>query len=233
MIAGYAANAQMPLQVGVGTTPNDHTGDPLRTAFIKHNTNVTAIYDSLDILRSLIGSGGGDGTWGSITGTLSNQTDLQTALNAKAPTVSPTFTVSASLPAGTSIGTVSSTEIANIDGSTSNIQAQLNDTTTLDFGINARTASYTLALSDNYKLVTMSSASALTLTVPPNSAVAFPIGANITIVGINTGQVTIAAGSGVTINSAASALKLRLQYSTATLIKTAENTWLLMGDISS
>ena len=233
MIAGYAANAQMPLQVGVGTTPNDHTGDPLRTAFIKHNTNVTAIYDSLDILRSLIGIGGGEAIWGYITGTLSNQTDLQTALNAKAPTVSPTFTISATLPTSTSIGSVSSTEIGYVDGVTSNIQTQFNDTTTLDFGINARTASYTLALSDNYKLVTMSSTSALTLTVPPNSAVAFPIGANITIVGINIGQVTIAAGSGVTINSAGAALKLRVQYSTATLIKTATDVWLMMGDISS
>ncbi len=34
----------------------------------------------------------GGGTWGSITGTLSAQTDLQTALNAKAPLASPTFT---------------------------------------------------------------------------------------------------------------------------------------------
>ena len=33
--------------VNVGSVPNDHTGDPLRTAFQKHNTNITAIYDSL------------------------------------------------------------------------------------------------------------------------------------------------------------------------------------------
>lgn len=42
--------------------------------------------------------GGGGGTWGSITGTLSSQTDLQTALNAKAAIASPTFTGTASAP---------------------------------------------------------------------------------------------------------------------------------------
>lgn len=36
--------------------------------------------------------GGSGGAWGGITGTLSDQTDLQTALNAKAPSASPTFT---------------------------------------------------------------------------------------------------------------------------------------------
>jgi hypothetical protein len=37
-------------------------------------------------------AGAAGGTWGSITGTLSSQTDLQTALNLKAPLASPTFT---------------------------------------------------------------------------------------------------------------------------------------------
>lgn len=45
----------------------------------------------------------GINTWGSITGTLSNQTDLQAALNAKAPISSPTFTGTVTIPAGASI----------------------------------------------------------------------------------------------------------------------------------
>lgn len=143
------------------------------------------------------------------------------------------FTGTITLPATTSIGNVSNVEIGYIDGASSNIQGQLNDTITLDILINARTSAYTLVLTDNYKLVTMSSVSALTLTVPPNASVAFPIGANITIVGILSGQVTIAAGAGVTINSADGKLKLRVQYSSATLIKIALNTWLLIGDIAT
>jgi hypothetical protein len=38
--------------------------------------------------------------WGEITGSISSQTDLQTALNAKAPLASPTFTGTVTLPAG-------------------------------------------------------------------------------------------------------------------------------------
>ena len=144
-----------------------------------------------------------------------------------------TFTGTTTLAATTSIGNISATEIGYLDGTTSNIQTQFNDTATLDLQINARSASYTLALTDNYKLVTMSSASAINLTVPPNSSVAFPVGANITIVGINTGQVSIVAGSGVTIYSADSKLKLRVRYSSATLIKLATDTWLLIGDIAT
>lgn len=43
------------------------------------------------------------GTWGSITGTLSNQTDLNTALGLKAPLASPTFTGTVTIPSGASI----------------------------------------------------------------------------------------------------------------------------------
>lgn len=56
--------------------------------------------------------GGGGGTWGSITGTLSAQTDLQAALDAKAPIDSPTFTgtpVAPTAAAGTNTTQVATT----------------------------------------------------------------------------------------------------------------------------
>ena len=144
------------------------------------------------------------------------------------------------LPSTTSIGTVSSTEIGYVDGATSNIQDQLNDTTDLEtvflpkhLTLNAPTASYTLVLTDDAKIVTVSVATANTLTVPLNSSVAFPVGTQITIVQIGAGQTTITATSGVTINSAGGALKLRVQYSSCTLIKTATDTWLCIGDITT
>ena len=77
------------------------------------------------------------------------------------------------------------------------------------------------------------SASANTVTVPPNSSVAFPVGSQLIILQTNTGQTTIAAGSGVTINSSGSKLKLTGQWSAATLIKRATNTWVLVGDITA
>ena len=45
--------------INVGASPNDKTGDPLRTAFQKVNSNLTAIYDSLDNKAPLIGTASG------------------------------------------------------------------------------------------------------------------------------------------------------------------------------
>jgi hypothetical protein len=94
-----------------------------------------------------------------------------------------------------------------------------------------KTASHTLVLSDKDKLVEMNSSSANTLTVPLNSSEAFPIGSQINILQTGTGQTTIAPVSGgVTIN-ATPGLKLRARWSSATLIKRAENVWVLAGDL--
>ena len=93
--------------------------------------------------------------------------------------------------------------------------------------------SYTLALTDVAYIVEMNNASANTVTVPPNSSVAFPVGSQLIVLQTNTGQTTIAAGSGVTINSSGSKLKLTGQWSAATLIKRATNTWVLVGDITA
>lgn len=100
--------------------------------------------------------------------------------------------------------------------------------------INAQTGTtYTLVIGDAGKFVTMSNASANTLTVPPNSSVAFPVGTVINIAQGGAGQTTIAAGGGVTIGSADAKLKLRVQYSSCSIIKTDTDTWILVGDITS
>lgn len=54
--------------------------------------------------------GGGSATWGGITGTLSAQTDLQTALNLKAPLASPSLTGTPTAPTATT--TTSTTQVA-------------------------------------------------------------------------------------------------------------------------
>ena len=101
-----------------------------------------------------------------------------------------------------------------------------------DVSTNARTASYTLVLTDKNKIVEMGVGSANTLTVPLNSSVAFPVGSQINILQTGSGQTTITATGGVTIN-ATPGLKMRAQWSYATLVKRAENTWVLVGDISA
>jgi hypothetical protein len=102
----------------------------------------------------------------------------------------------------------------------------------INLSLNAQTGTdYTTVLSDNGKLVTLSNASPITLTVPANTSVAYSIGAQINITQIGAGQVTVAGTGGVTVN-ATPGLKLRAQWSAATLIKIDTDSWLLTGDLS-
>jgi len=101
-----------------------------------------------------------------------------------------------------------------------------------DMATSAQTASYTLVLADKAKVVEMNVASANNLTVPLNATVAFPVGTQIHMVQVGSGQTTVVATGGVTINSATT-LKLRAQWAAATLIKRAENTWVLVGDLAT
>jgi hypothetical protein len=82
------------------------------------------------------------------------------------------------------------------------------------------------------RLVTVSSASAVTVPVPNNSIDPVAIGSRVDFVQTGAGQVTISPESGVTIN-ATPGRKLRAQYSAATLIKTGTNVWLLIGDLAA
>jgi hypothetical protein len=105
------------------------------------------------------------------------------------------------------------------------------DDTTLSF--NAQTGTtYTLVAADLGKLVTLSNAGAITLTIPPS---VFATGNIINIQQIGAGQVTMAQGAGVTITSTgatASAPKLKNQYSAASIICTGSNTFTVIGDLS-
>jgi len=105
----------------------------------------------------------------------------------------------------------------------------INDSTTL---VN-KTSSYTVALSDAGKTLTIDSASNLDITVPPNSSTAFPVGSRIDVVGVGSGTVTFVQGSGVVINSKNSNKKISARYSAATIIKTDTNTWVLIGDLTA
>ncbi len=91
---------------------------------------------------------------------------------------------------------------------------------------------YTLALTDSGKLVELSNAAAITLTVPTNGTTAFPTGTQIDILQTGAGQVTVG-GAGVTLQSEGSKLKLKGQYAAATLIKRATDTWVLIGNTSA
>lgn len=105
----------------------------------------------------------------------------------------------------------------------------LNDATTLL----PKTASYTAALTDAGKTVTMSVTTANTVTIPPNSSVAFPNGSRFDIIQLNTGQTEIVAGVGVTIYSKNSNKKIAARYSGCTIFKIDTNEWVLIGDLTA
>ena len=120
-------------------------------------------------------------------------------------------------------------EVLTYDSSTSKWKNATGSTTLVP--VSARAASYTLTLSDAGEAVEITSASATTLTVPPNASVAFPVGTVIEVARLGAGAVTVAAGSGVTLQSADGDLGLRVQYSVLSLRKRATDTWLVAGDL--
>jgi len=91
---------------------------------------------------------------------------------------------------------------------------------------------YTLVLTDQNKLIETTNGSAVSLIVPNNSTVPFPIGTHVDIVQYGDGQITVSGTGGVVVN-ASPGLKTRAQYSALTLIKRGTNEWYLVGDNSA
>jgi hypothetical protein len=102
---------------------------------------------------------------------------------------------------------------------------------TIDF--NAQTGtSYSLVASDQDKLVTLSNAAAITLTVPPS---VFSAGQLVNIQQIGAGQVTVVSDGTTVLTSTgatSTAPKLRAQYSAATIVCTSSNNFTVIGDIA-
>jgi hypothetical protein len=106
------------------------------------------------------------------------------------------------------------------------------------FTLNAQTGTtYTAVSTDQYQvLVTMSNASANAFKIPTNASVAFAIGTVITVMNIGAGTCTISAtssGTTTVLSGGATAASPTLaQYKSAACIKTATDTWYVVGAIS-
>jgi hypothetical protein len=102
------------------------------------------------------------------------------------------------------------------------------------FGVfNAQTGTtYTLVLTDVAKVVSLTNASAITLTIPTNASVAFPTGTQILLYQGGAGQVTVG-GAGVTIRSNGTKLKLTGQYAVGGLLKVGTDEWVLFGNTTT
>lgn len=96
-----------------------------------------------------------------------------------------------------------------------------------------KTASYTLDTLDHKdNIVEMNSSSPVTFTIPANDTLAWPVGTSMDIFATGTGAVTIAGADGVTVN-ATPGLVLRTQWSSATILKRATNSWVVYGDLKA
>lgn len=93
----------------------------------------------------------------------------------------------------------------------------------------------TLSLTDISTLQQIDSTNTITITIPLNSTVAFPIDTTIGIIQWNTGSVVIEEALGITMVSinGLTSWKISEKYGIAVLRKMATNTWLISGDIIS
>ena len=235
------ANLASPTFTGVPAAPTaaaaTNTTQVATTAFVR--AEVAALVNS---------AGATLDTLGEIATALGNDAALSTTLTnsiaLKAPLASPTFTGTVTLPANTvtssmildgTIANINISSSAAIDYSKLSLSNSIS-TTDLVSGaarggfnstLNAQTASYTLQATDLAKLVTIDSASEVNITVPN----ILSDGDRIDILRKHlTGGVTIVGGTGVTVYGNPG-LKLRGQWSGATLVKLAANTWVAMGDL--
>lgn len=99
--------------------------------------------------------------------------------------------------------------------------------------VNTQTGTtYTLVAGDAGKLVTLSNASPVTLTLPQDSDATIPVGIYIDLMQLGAGQVTVAAGTGATLRTSGVTAKARAQYSRLGVQKVSTNTWSLFGDLA-
>jgi len=98
--------------------------------------------------------------------------------------------------------------------------------------VNTQTGtSYTLVLGDANDIVEMNNASANTLTIPPNSSVAFPVGTIISVTQLGAGATTVSADTGVTLNGVSTgSADLSAQYSGVSIYKRDTDAWIIQGD---
>jgi len=90
---------------------------------------------------------------------------------------------------------------------------------------------YTAVLADADKMITLDNAAAITMTIPANASVAYPIGTKLNFMQLGAGAVTVTITTDTLNVNAALTLVLNGQYATATAFKITATTWVLFGNL--
>ena len=189
--------------------------------------------DTFTIVRARSGSTGITHASGATVRHVLTSDDLNFFKTAVQPS---TFTAKGQLLSASSSGTTSVVNVGTNDyvltadsSQTAGLKWAAAPTTSLNLTLNAKTGSYTLLSSDVNKLVTVTSASASTITIPNG---VFTVGQQINVTSLGDGLVTIDS-DGTTVLRFTPGTILRTKYSAATIICIATNTFLIVGDLSA
>ena len=229
-LEGITSSVQTQITAS-GTALNDHSTNTTNVHGIADTAQLALLSDVSAVTAATLGLGNVDNT-SDANKPVSTATETAIA-TAKSEAIAEVTAVIDSAPAA--LNTLN--ELAAALGDDENFAATVTTNLALKVDsltpITQKSESYTLSTLDHRDdLIEMGSSSALTLTIPLNSSIAYPVGTSLDILQTGTGQVTIAGDAGVTVN-ATPGLKLRTQWSSATLFKRAENTWVVYGDLTA
>ena len=118
-------------------------------------------------------------------------------------------------------GDVSITDALTVTGTTTTYLNVITDSTT----------TRTPALTDASAYILCTHGTGMTVTLPQDSAVAFPTGSSIVFERNGAGTLTFAAGTGATVNSKGAVLTCADRYTTVAAVKIAADTWTIFGNI--
>jgi len=189
-----------------------------------YSTSITAWNLQATTTTGPTGPTGATGAASTVTGP-TGPTGIQGVTGATGPTGSTGFT-------GPTGPTGAASTVTGPTGATGPTGSTGTSGLTITIQTPAKTTNYTFASGDEGTWLNWGSGSSGSFTIPPDSTFNFAIGTQINVAQTGAGRLTIVAGSGVTAFSALG-LNLRTQYSCATVVKVASNTWLVTGDTSA
>ena len=178
-------------------------------------SNLTWTLPATDGSASQVLTTNGSGTlsWSTAAVTITNETSDAT-LNYPTFTTTTSGTITAARVTSTKFTFQPSTGTLDIVGTITSLRTE-----------NVKTANHTLALEDRDKVVAFNGTSAQVVTLPQDSAVAFPIGSVVYISRINTGSLSLVAGTGASASQTGSFGSGEELY----VRKRAANTWTVVA----